>query len=82
LAIADRHALAVLAARPRRAHGEVVAHHVNVAQHLGTIADEVGVPEGLGDLPAFDEVRLGHPEHEVSGRRVDLTAPELGHIHA
>ena len=44
----DRDALAVLAARAR-GHGEVVAHGVDAPQHLGAVADQVGVAERLGD---------------------------------
>ena len=76
------HALAVLAARARRAHGEVVADGVDVLEHLGTVADEVGVAHRLGDLAVLDQVRLGHPEDEVAGGGVDLTAAELRDVDA
>ena len=75
------HALPVLAAGPRR-HGEVVGHGVDAAQHLGTVADQVGVAQRLGDPPVLDQVGLGRAEHEVPGGRVDLAAAELGHVDA
>ena len=82
LAGADGHALAVLAARARTAHGEVVGDGVDVAQRLRAVADEVGLAQRLGDLAVLDEVRLGHAEHEVAARRVDLPAAEAGDVHA
>ena len=82
LADADGHALAVLAAGAGTAHGEVVAHGVDVGEHLGPVADEVAVAQRVGDLAVLDEVRLGHAEHEVAGGRVDLAAAELRHVHA
>ena len=81
LAVADGDALAVLAAGTGRTHGEVVAHHVDVAQHFGAAADEVGVAERLGDVAVGDQVGLGHPEDEVTGGGIDLAAAQLGHVH-
>ena len=43
LTVADRDPLAVLAARARVAHREVVAEHVDVAQHLRAVADQVAL---------------------------------------
>ena len=60
---------------PGSAHREVVADSVDVAQHLRTVADEVGLPQRLGDLAVLDEVGLGHAEHEVAAGRVDLPPP-------
>src|SRR5690554_786787 len=80
--VADRHALAVLAARAGVTHLEVVAQHVDAGEHLGAVADEVAVTDGSGDAAVLDEVRLGHAEHEVAGGGVDLTAAELGDEHA
>src|SRR4051794_7750691 len=54
LPVADGHALAVLAAGARVAHGEVVAEQVDVAQHLRTVADQVAVAQRLGDLTVLD----------------------------
>ena len=82
LTVADRHALAVLAARARVAHREVVAQQVDVAQHLRTVADQVAFAQRLGDLTVLDQVGLGHAEHEVAGGRVDAAAAELGDVHA
>src|SRR5579884_3846264 len=48
LAAADGHALAVLAARARH-DCEVPRHGVDAAQHLGPVADQVGVAQRLGD---------------------------------
>ena len=81
-AVADRDALAVLAARAGRAHGEVVGQGVDVLEHLGAVADEVALAERLGDLAVLDQVRLGHAEHEVAGGGVHLAAAEVGHVHA
>src|SRR5262245_62148518 len=77
----DGDSLPELAARagPR---AEVAADRVDAAQRLGAVADEVGGAHGLGDLAVLDEVRLGHAEHEVARRRVDLPAPELGAVDA
>src|SRR3954451_882253 len=82
VAVADGDTLAVLAARTGRAHGEVVADHVDVLEDLGAVADEVGVPDRVGDLAVLDHVRLGHPEDEVAGGGVDLAAAELGDVDA
>ena len=68
LPAADRHALPVLAAGARR-HVEVVGHGIDAAQHLGAVPDQVGVAQRLGDVPVLDEVGLGGPEDEVTGRR-------------
>src|SRR2546423_8465774 len=76
-----RHALAELPARAGPGP-EVGADGVDVAQGLGTVADEVGGPHRLGDLAVLDEVRLRHPEHEVARRRVHLPASELGAVDA
>jgi hypothetical protein len=81
-AVADGHALAVLAAGPGRAHLEVVADGIDELEHLGAVADEVALAQRLGDLAVLDQVRLGHPEHEVAGGGVDLAAAEVGHVHA
>src|SRR5215218_5342911 len=77
----DGHALPELpaSAGPRP---EVVAERVDVAERLGAVADEVGGAYRLGDLAVLDEVRLGHPEHEVARRRVHLPTPELRAVDA
>src|SRR6478735_9618002 len=82
LTVADGHALAILAARARVAHGEVIAEQVDVAQHLRAVADQVAVAQRLGDLPVLDEVRLSHAEHKVTGRGVHAAAAEVGDVHA
>src|SRR5262245_61480443 len=48
LAGADGNALAVLAARAGRAHGEVVPEEVDVEQRLGTVADQVALANRFG----------------------------------
>ena len=42
----------------------------------GSVADQLGGAHRLGDHPVLDQVRLGDPEHEVAGRRVDLAAAQ------
>src|SRR5205823_366372 len=81
LAGRDGHTLAVLATRSRP-RVEVVADGVDQLQDLGAVADEVGGPDGLGDLAVLDDVRLGDAEDEVTRRRVDLAAAELHAVHA
>ena len=78
--VAHRNALAVLATRPGRTHGEVGAHRVDVLEHCRAVPDEVPLPQRLGDLPALYEVRLGHAEDEVAGGGVDLTSTEVGDV--
>ena len=56
--------------------------HVDVAQHLRAVADQVALAQRLGDLAVLDQVRLGHAEHEVAGGGVDLPTAELGDVHA
>ena len=49
---------------------------------FGAVADEVALPDRLGDLAVLDEVRLGHAEDEVAGGGVDLPAAQRRHVHA
>src|SRR5829696_4884893 len=80
--VAHRDALPVFATGARRAHGEVVSERIDGREHLGTVADEVALPQRSGDLAVLDEVRLGHAEHEVARGGVDLAAAELLDEHA
>src|SRR3954451_18165913 len=70
-----RHALPALAAGTGPGV-EVVADRVDHAEHLGPVADELRGADRCGDLALLDEVRLGHTEHEVAGRGVDLPPTE------
>ena len=51
-------------------------------EDLGAVADEVALAQRIGELAVLDHVRLGHPEHEVAGRGVHLTAAEVRDVHA
>ena len=68
--------------RRSRGHAEVGGHRVDPAKDFGTVADQVGVAEGLGDLAVLDEVRLSRAKDEVAGGGVDLPSSELGHVDA
>ena len=48
---------------------EVVAEHVDLAQHVGAVADQVHALERRGDLAVLDQVALGEREHEVAVAR-------------
>ncbi len=45
-------------------------------QDLQPVADERGAADRSRDLAALDEIALLHPEHEVTGGRIDLAAGE------
>ena len=48
----------------------------------GPLPIRLALRERLGDAAVLDQVGLGHPEDEVSGRGVDLPAAELGDVDA
>ncbi len=43
-------------------HGEVGAHRVDPLEDLGPVADQVGIPQRLGDLAVLDQVGLVIPK--------------------
>src|SRR5262245_48426007 len=77
LAGTDRRRLARFAA-VARLHLEVGPDGVDPGERLEAVTDQRGATTWLGDLAAFDQVALGDAEDEITGRRLDLPAPE-GH---
>src|ERR1022692_2422420 len=80
---AHRHALAFLAAYADAfVQAQVVPHHADVFQGLGSVPDQRGVAHGTGELTIFDEVTLGRREDEVSAGDVHLAAAEIHAVEA
>src|SRR5688572_26572667 len=79
---ADGHRLPLFAARPD-AVGEldVGAEHVDLAEHIGAVADQVHAFERRRDLPVLDQIALGEREDEVAVADVDLPTGELLGVH-
>src|SRR6267143_2876 len=83
LADPDRNALAVLAAgSDPGVHPQVVADHRYAGQRIGPVADQRGALDWCADLAVFDQVGLGHREHELAVRDVVLPAAKVGRVHA
>src|SRR5271165_946318 len=82
-AYANRHALPFFAAG---AHAfvelEIVAHHRDVLERLGSVANQRGVAHWSGDLAVFNEVGFGRGEDELAAGDVDRAATEIHRIQA
>ena len=78
---ADRHGLAVLAARADPlVEREIVPHAAHPRERVGAIADERGALHRLGDLAILDQVGFARGEHELAARDVHLSATEIHRV--
>src|SRR6266481_4905164 len=83
LADSDGHRLAFLPARPYTAvQLQVVAHHADPLQDIGTVADQGGAFDGRAELAVLDHVSFACREHEFARGDVDLAAAEIDGIQA
>ena len=55
---------------------QIVAHHADVLQRFGTVADQRRVAHGPRELAVFDEIAFGGGEDEVAAGDIDLAAAE------
>ena len=79
----DRHALAFLAAGADAfIEPQVVAHHRDILQRLGAVADQRSVLYRRGDLAIFDQVGLAGGEDEFAVGDVHLAAAEVHRVEA
>ena len=82
MTIAYGHALTIFSTGAWASHGEVVAYHFDILKHVGTVPNEVALPQGSCDFTIFDEIGLCHAKDEVTCSGVDLAATELRDINA
>src|SRR5262249_9498997 len=77
------HALPFLAARADAfVELEVVAHHADVLQRLGPVADQGGVAHRAPEPAVLDHVPLRCGEDEIAAGDIPLPAAEIAAVHA
>src|ERR1700687_1107759 len=77
------HRLTILAARADAfVEVQIVTHHTDALEHIGTVADQCGTLDWPRDLARFDEIRLARRKHELAIGDVDLTTAEVRGIQA
>ena len=80
---ADRHALPFLAADADAfVQLQIVAHHADVLQRFGTVADQRRAAHRPRQLAILDQVALGRREDEVAAGDVHLAAAEVRAVQA
>src|ERR1039457_7014095 len=61
---------------------QIVAHHRNPGQHIGSVADQGCAFDRSGDLSVFDEIRFRRRENKFSVRDIHLSATEIHRVNA
>src|SRR5215472_13932737 len=59
---------------------EIMAHHADVFESLGSVADERGAADGPGELSVFDQVALRSGEDEIAAGDIHLASAESGAV--
>ena len=59
---------------------QVMTDHRDLGENLGSVADECGSFDRLGDHTVFDQVRLARRKHERSIGNIDLSTPKRHRI--
>ena len=61
---------------------QIVAHHADVLQRFGAVADQRGVAHRARELAVLDQVAFGRREDEIAAGDIHLAAAEVGAVEA